>query len=277
LTALRGDYHGWGKFITHGHVPGDSAGNFAVAAHIVSAVVLMFGGALQFVPRIRNRFPVFHRWNGRIYLLATLSLSVAGLYMLWFRGSVGDGWQRAGSSLNAVAIWICATMALRRALDRDFMAHRRWALRLFLVASAAYFFRVAFFLTLLIFQRPVGFDPATFSGPLPTFLSFAQFAVPLLVLETHLRAQDAGGAIQRLAVAGLLFVLASGMIGGILAITMAVWIPDVKAGFACNGGAALNSFRSGALHRVHGFAGQLRLRHPAMGMQRRVVADLYDA
>lgn len=104
LTALRGDYHGWGKFITHGHVPGDAVGNLAVAMHIASAVAIMSVGALQLVPQVRGRFPRFHRWSGRIYMLAAVSLSVAGLYMTWIRGSIGDLSQNMGSTLNAVAI-----------------------------------------------------------------------------------------------------------------------------------------------------------------------------
>jgi tetratricopeptide (TPR) repeat protein len=122
-------------------------------------------------------------------------------------------------------------MALRYALARDFKTHRRWALRLFLVASAAWFYRIAFFLTLLIFQRPIGFDPATFTGPFPTTMSFAQYLFPLAILEIYLRAQDRPGAIGRMATAGILFVLTLAMGAGIFAVTMAAWVPQVKAGF----------------------------------------------
>src|SRR6201993_3099444 len=182
LTALRGDYHGWSKFITHGYVPGDTVGNFAVAMHVSTAVVVMSAGALQLIPGVRDRFPVFHRWNGRIYMLTAVMLSIAGLYMTWIRGSVGDLAQHIGSSLGAVLIWLCAAMALRYALVRDFKTHRRWALRLFLVASAAWFLRLAFFLTLLLFKGPFGFNPQTFTGPFLTIMTFAQYLVPLAAL-----------------------------------------------------------------------------------------------
>jgi tetratricopeptide (TPR) repeat protein len=231
LTALRGDFHRWSKFITHGWIPGDTMGNFAIAMHVGSAVVIMLAGALQLIPQVRNRFPAFHRWNGRIYMLTAVTLSAAGLYMTWIRGSIGDFPQHLGSSIGAVLIWICAAMALRYAMARDFKTHRRWALRLFLVASAAWFFRIAFFLTLLIFQGPVGFDPTTFTGPFITFMNFAQYLVPLAVLELYLRAQDRPGALRRMAMAGGLFVLTVAMGAGIFAVTMAVWVPDVKAGF----------------------------------------------
>jgi len=183
------------------------------------------------VPQIRNRFPVFHRWNGRIYMLTAVTLSVAGLYMTWFRGSVGDLSIHLGSTLNAVLIWLCGGMALRYALARDFKTHRRWALRFFLVVSASWFFRIGFFLSFLVFKGPFGFDPTTFRGPFLTFMSFAQFLIPLAVLEIYLRAQDRPGALRRMATAGMLFVLTLVMGAGLFAVAMAQWVPQVKAAY----------------------------------------------
>ncbi|MBZ5538339.1 MAG: DUF2306 domain-containing protein [Acidobacteriia bacterium] len=231
LTALRGDFHGWSKSITHGWVPGDTMGNFAVAMHLVSAVVTMLAGAVQLIPRVRDRFPAFHRWNGRIYMLTAVAVSMAGLYMTWIRGSVGDLPQHLGSSLMAVLIMLCAAMALRYALARDFKSHRRWALRLYLVVSASLFIRAGLFLSFLLNHGPFGFDPATFRGPFLTFITFAQYLIPLAVLEIYLRAQDRPGVLRRMATAGILFVLTLAMGTGIVVVTMAKWVPQVKAAY----------------------------------------------
>jgi hypothetical protein len=229
LTALRGDYHGWN--FTHGFVPGVTKGNWAVVMHLASAVAIMLAGAAQLVPQVRSRFPVFHHWNGRIYMLAAVTLSAAGMYMQWVRGSVGDLPQRLGSTLNVILIWLFAALALRYALARDFKTHRRWALRLFLVVSGSFFYRIGFFLALAINKGPFGFDPTTFTGPFPTFMSFANYLFPLAILEIYFLAQDRPGALRHMATAGLLFVLTLGMIGGLFAVSMAIWVPQVKAGF----------------------------------------------
>jgi uncharacterized membrane protein len=229
LTALRGDYHKWN--FTNGYVPGFSMGNTAVVLHVASAAIIMLAGAVQLVPQVRNRFPAFHRWNGRIYMLTAVTLSVAGLYMTWFRGSVGDLSVHLGSTLNAVLIWLCGGMALRYALARDFKTHRRWALRFFLVVSASWFFRIGFSLSFLIFEGPIGFDPTTFRGPFLTFMSFAQYLIPLAVLEIYLRAQDRPGALRRMATAGMLFVLTLAMGAGLFAVAMTQWVPQVKAAY----------------------------------------------
>jgi uncharacterized membrane protein len=229
LTALRGDYHKWN--FTNGYLPGFSMGNTAVIMHVASAAFVMLAGAVQLVPQIRNRFPVFHRWNGRIYMLTAVTLSVAGVYMTWFRGSVGDLSVHLGSTLNAVLIWLCGGMALRYALARDFKTHRRWALRFFLVVSASWFFRIGFFLSFLVFKSPFGFDPLTFRGPFLTFMTFAQYLIPLAVLEIYLRAQDRPGALRRMATAGLLLVLTLVMAAGLFAVATAQWVPQVKAAY----------------------------------------------
>jgi tetratricopeptide (TPR) repeat protein len=123
-------------------------------------------------------------------------------------------------------------MAVRYALARDFKTHRRWALRLFLVVSAAWFFRVGFFLSFLLFKGPFGFDPTTFQGPFLTFMSFAQYLLPLAVLEFYLRTQDRSGVPGRIAMAAGLSVLTVAMGAGILAVTMAAWLPGIKVAYA---------------------------------------------
>jgi tetratricopeptide (TPR) repeat protein len=231
LSALRGDFHRWSKSITHGLVPGDTMGNLAVAMHIFSAVVIILAGILQLVPQIRNRFPVFHRWNGRLYVVTAFTISLAGLYMMWIRGSVGDLSQHLGTSLMAVLIMFCAAMALRYARARDFKTHRQWALRLYLVVSASLFIRAGLFLSALLNHGPFGFDPSTFRGPFLTFISFAQYLVPLAVLEIYFRVQDRGRTTGRFAMAAGLFVLTIALGAGILAVTMAIWLPTVKAAY----------------------------------------------
>ena len=231
MTAARGDLLAWRKSITHGYIPGDTMGNLAIVVHLTSAVIVILAGLIQLIPQVRERAPAFHRWNGRIYVVTAFTISLAGLYMTWIRGSVGDLVQHLGSSLMAVLIMLCAVMALRYALARDFKTHRRWALRLYIVVSASLFIRAGFFLSLLLNHGPFGFDPATFSGPFLTFMIFAQYLVPLAVLEIYLRTQDRGGAAGRFAMATGLFVLTVGLGAGIFAVTMGAWLPSIKRAY----------------------------------------------
>ena len=231
LTAARGDWQQWNKSMTHGYTPGRPMANLVVAIHLASAVIILLSGALQLIPLIRRRAPLFHRWSGRAYMVTAFTVSLAGLYMLWFRGSVGDLSQHLGQSLDAVLIMLCSVFALRYALLRDFKAHRRWALRLFMVVSASLFIRAGIFLSFAINHGPFGFNAATFSGPFLTFMSVGQYLVPLAVLEIYLRAQDSAGAFGRFAMAAGLFVLTIGLGTGIVAVTMAAFLPTLKRAY----------------------------------------------
>jgi hypothetical protein len=208
LTAARGDFQAWNKILANGYEAGATMGNAALAGHILFATVISIAGALQLIPGIRNRFPAYLTLSGRRL--------------------VGDVTQHVVSIFGAVLIMFCAGMALRYAMARDFTTHRRWALRLFLVASGSWFFRLGFFLTLALFG-PIGFDQTTFSGPLLTFWTFAQYLLPLGVLELYLFAQEQPGALRRMATAGVLFVLTLAMGAGIALVTVASWVPNVKA------------------------------------------------
>ena len=231
LSAARGNWQQWNKSMTHGYTPGQPVNNLVVAIHLASAVIILLSGAFQLIPKIRNRLPAFHRWNGRVYFLTAFTVSLAGLYMLWFRGSVGDLSQHLGQSLDALLIMLCSALALRYALARDFKTHRRWALRLFMVVTASLFLRASLFLSLLLNHGPFGFDAATFSGPFLTFLVYGQSLVPLAILEIYLRTQDRAGARGRFAMAAGLFVITVLMGAGIGAVSMVKFLPSIQKAF----------------------------------------------
>ena len=226
-TAVSGEIHLWNAKLTHGYVPGDMIGNSAVIAHLLLAVIIMVAGPLQLIPKLRARLPAFHRWNGRIYLLSVVLTGIAGLYMLFVHGTVGGVVLVIAQSLDALLILLFAALALRAAVKRDFTAHRQWALRLFMVVSAVWFFRIGLMLWLVINQAPVGFDPDSFTGPFVTFIAFAQYFIPLLVLELYFRAQKATSAYIQLAMTILLVVLTLMMAAGIFGAFMGLWLPNL--------------------------------------------------
>jgi hypothetical protein len=228
-AALMGNLQGWNKVMRFGYVPGDGRGNLAIGAHLLMAAIIMVGGAVQLIPHLRSRAPALHRWNGRLYLAGALLAAVSGLYMIWWRGAVGDLVQHLGTSLNAVLILVCAALTLQRALARDIAAHRRWALRLFLCVSGVWFFRIGLMFWIAVHGGPAGFDPTSFTGPFLSFLAFAQYLLPLTVLELYLRSRAHGSATARLAMAAGLTVLTLATGVGIAVATMGMWLPQIQA------------------------------------------------
>jgi Predicted membrane protein (DUF2306)/Tetratricopeptide repeat len=232
VSSLRGNVGVWNKTLAQGWMPGNTIGNTALAAHLLFAALITLSGALQLIPQIRSRVPIFHRWNGRFYVVVAFTMGLSGLYLLFSgRKVVGDFTQHLSFGINGVLILVCAIAAWRYAVARDFKTHRRWALRLFLVVSGVWFFRVGLMFWLLLNKGPVGFDPATFQGPFITFLSLAQYLLPLGVLEIYLRTQDRAGALGKFATGAGLFSLTLVMGLGIVGATMTMWAPRIKAAY----------------------------------------------
>src|SRR5438105_4474351 len=226
-SALRGDWTVWHKRMAHGEGPA-MLGNIAMAVHLSLAVIILLGGPLQLIPHLRRRAPKFHRWNGRLYVVALFIATISALYMVWFRGTAGDFPQHIGVSLDAILIMIFAVVAVRYAIARDLATHRRCALRLFMVVNGVWFFRVGMMLWLVINRGPAGFDPNTFTGPFLTFWSFANYLLPLAIMEVYLRITTRSTPSARFAMAVGLFVITIAMALGVVVATKVMWLPRLK-------------------------------------------------
>lgn len=201
-TTLTGNYADWDKnpFLRKGYVDGDEAGNSAFAAHVIVAAIVAFGGMLQFLPQIRAKAISFHRWNGRAFMLGSLAAAVSGFYMVWFRGPI-ESWTNAlAISLNGGLIALFVLLALGNVLAGNIAAHRRWAMRLFMVANGVFFLRLMVSAWLVIMRKS--------PGALFHVLEFASYLLPLAVLELYLRARE-GGALGKIALAPILVLFAA--------------------------------------------------------------------
>lgn len=226
-AIVQGNLARWNTVAPHAYVPGATANNIAFGAHVMIAIVITIGGTLQLMPFVRRAAPAFHRVNGRVYVVLSVLTSIGGLFMVWGRGTVGDTVQHVGISLDAALIMLCAARALQHARAGRIANHRRWAMRLYLVVSGVWFFRVGLMFWIIVNHGPAGFDPATFTGPTLSILSFAESLLPLAILELYLRARDGGSVIRRLSVAVGLMVATVATGVGIAAAAMFMWLPRI--------------------------------------------------
>jgi hypothetical protein len=225
ISLIEGDFERWNAMMPKGYTEGDIAGNINIGIHLFLAAVISLGGPLQIIPSLRKWFPTFHRWNGRVYVATAVIITLTGFYLTWVRGSVGGLVGQVAISINGVLILLFALIAIRYAMARKFKIHRKWALRLFMVVSGVWFFRVGFMFWMLVHQKPVGFDPVTFQGPFLTFLNFGQYLLPLLFLEIYFLAQEKAGQSGKIGTAVLIVVLTIVMGIGIFGATMGMWLP----------------------------------------------------
>ncbi|MEM9363721.1 MAG: DUF2306 domain-containing protein [Bacteroidota bacterium] len=227
-AAIDGNFMKWNRVLPHGYIEGETMGNLAVAFHLLFAVIVMVGGPLQFSSKIRKWAPRFHRYSGRIYIGSAFLISLSGVYMVVTKGTISGIVGDLSVSFNGILIMLFAFLAIKCAIQKDFVAHSEWVLRLFLVMGGVWFFRIGLMFWLLINNGPVGFDPETFRGPFLVFLGFGQYLIPLAIAETYLYAKKTAKPGWQIATSIILVGSTLVTIVGTFAATMGMWLPRLS-------------------------------------------------
>lgn len=207
-----------------GYVLGDVKGNIILSIHLITAVVIIAGGPLQLIPYIRIKFPKFHRWLGRFYMIFVLFGAIGGVYLTWSRPrpSFGSIYQDIAITIEALLIVVFVFLAYKYARKLKIKEHRRWALRLFITASGVWFIRIGYKAWYFI-ESLLGFKINNFFD----YWSFGSFLIPLLVLELYLIVKDQKNKTNHLKMSALLFVVTVIMSIGIIIAIKEMWIPRI--------------------------------------------------
>ena len=134
----------------------------------VSATALLLG-ALQFFPRIRTRWPAWHRRAGTVYVICCMIGGVAALLLALgtSAGPIGS----AGFGLLGL-LWLGTTaQAWRYARARDFVRHRRWMTRSYALTFAAVTLRLYLPVVFIAHLNPdVGYRAISFLCWVPNLI-----------------------------------------------------------------------------------------------------------
>lgn len=109
--------------------------------HILSGPWSLILGMLLISDRFRSRFPVWHRYLGRVQVLLVLLLLLpSGLWMAFYAeaGPIATASFVTLSTLTG----FCIAMGWRDAVKRRFAAHRVWMQRTFLLLCSAVVIRI---------------------------------------------------------------------------------------------------------------------------------------
>ena len=109
--------------------------------HVVPGALFLSFGLLQFSSRIRNRHIRFHRWSGRVLMVAAIVSGVAGLYFGVVIPVAGFGEASIIALVGAFLILavVRGFLAIRRG---DAARHREWMIRAFAACIAVSTVRV---------------------------------------------------------------------------------------------------------------------------------------
>lgn len=227
VNGLAGDFERWNAATPHGYVAKDLLGNVLFAVHMAMAAIITIGGPLQLMKKVRSKFPRFHRINGRIYITSAFLISLAGLYLAWFRSMSGGLIGAIFITINASLILLCAYYTIKYAVARKLKTHRKWAIRLFLAMSGVWFFRVFLMFWIMINQGVVGFDMETFQGPALNMLYTFSYILPVLFAGLYFRAKESSSVNGKRALSIFILFLSLCTLLGTFTATMGMWLPRI--------------------------------------------------
>jgi hypothetical protein len=144
--------------------------------HVLAGLVAIVLGPLQFWSRIRSGYPHIHRLTGRIYLAAILLGSLAGMALAV--ASPSGFAYRVGLFCLACAWLATSAMAFIAVKRRNFIQHREWMIRSYVLTFAFVIFRF-----LVNGLNALGGDPETNA----TAMAWACWVVPLFITELVLQ------------------------------------------------------------------------------------------
>jgi uncharacterized membrane protein len=113
---------------------------FALGVHVLSGVLALLIGPLQFLRRLRHRFVRVHRFMGATYVASATALGVSGLILAptAYTGLVAS----AGFTVLDQAMLFTTWTAVRMILAGRYGEHRRWMIRSFSLIMAGVMLRV---------------------------------------------------------------------------------------------------------------------------------------
>lgn len=231
LAFYAADWYGnrlenWNKILPGLYQKEKPLATAGIGLHFATGGVILLLGSIQLIEAIRVRYSAFHRWVGRIYVVASLLAAVGGLLFIFIKGTIGGLVMDIGFSLYGVLMLLSAVQTIRYARAGRFDEHRAWALRLYALAIGSWLFRMyhGFWFAL---TDHYGHTPE-FTGGFDKLMAFFFYIPNLLVVELFLRSakKKATPAFNLLASFVFLLVTVFLMVGTYI-FTKMLWGPAI--------------------------------------------------
>jgi len=105
-------------------------------AHVSTAILTLFAGFTQFNTRFLQRFPLWHRRLGYLYILTILFFAAPSGILMGIYANGGPGAQIAFVLLG-ILWWFFTLKAFFTAKSKDFKAHQKFMYRSFALTCSA--------------------------------------------------------------------------------------------------------------------------------------------
>lgn len=125
--------------------------------HLIPGVLFLLLGPLQFVASIRNTWPQWHRWSGRIVVISGFLAAGTALVMNAIFPPVGGLFKSLAVYIFATAQIIALIIAFRAILLKRIQQHKIWMIRAFALGLSISTMRAFFIPYFIIVGMPSDF------------------------------------------------------------------------------------------------------------------------
>lgn len=102
---------------------------FPILVHIVSGIVFSLLAPFQFAIPVRRRWPLWHRWSGRVVFATGILVALSALWMNQYFPVFGGLLKYAGILVFSLGLILSLGQAVRAIVTRDIQRHRAWMMR----------------------------------------------------------------------------------------------------------------------------------------------------
>lgn len=229
LALFNGNTNQWNEVLPGLYDDSNRSSTIGIGIHFITGGIILILGCVQLFDKVRTKYPKFHRWTGRVYVLASLFTAIGGLTFIFLKGTIGGWVMDIGFGLYGVLMIITAIKTIQHARAAQFDQHRAWALRLFALAIGSWLYRMDYGFWLLLAD---GYGHTKdFQGSFDRFMSFFFYIPNLLVAEIFIGKRNVAKTSFMKVLAAILLLFATGIIGlGSYFFTKHLWGPEIVEG-----------------------------------------------
>lgn len=181
IALFQGDSMRWNEVLPDLYSEDKKVATVGIGIHFAAGSIILILGCIQLIEQIRLKFPAFHRWTGRIYVLASLATAIGGLVFIFTQGTIGSTVMDIAFAGYGIFTFIAALATIYFARKKQFDPHRAWAIRLFALAIGSWLYRMDYGFWFL-FTDGLG-HADNFTGWFDYFMDFFFYIPNLLVAE----------------------------------------------------------------------------------------------
>ncbi len=214
IALIQGNTTQWNEILPGLYDEQTRGATAGIGLHFAAGGIILILGCIQLLGSVRSKYPVFHRWIGRVYVVASIITALGGLAFIFLKGTIGGLWMNVAFTGYGVLTFLAAVCAIKYARSGDFEKHRAWAIRLFALAIGSWLYRMEYGFWFLFMDRAG--HASDFTGPFDYFMDFFFYIPNLLIAQLFISRKKLiqnryveGGAVVLLLSATVFLVLAT--------------------------------------------------------------------